>query len=491
MPSRSWPAILFLLLLTTMGLAQSKSAWKSPWKVSSPGEQGINSSILADGIRKARREGYNIHALLIIKNNRLVLDASFYPFSNAYVHDLASATKSVMSLLIGIAIDNGFIKSENEPILNFFPEYKATNDTLKAITIRDLLNMSSGFQCSWNDGEKELKEMRAGKDWVKFTLSLPFANYPDAQFSYCSGNYYLLGEILQRATKVSCYDFAQRYLFKPLGFGKVFWLSNYKGVNNGWGDLHISIYDLAKIGCLVLNNGAWNGKQLISSQWIEKIKPLHKIQKTESYGYGWWLDSENPDEIQAVGRGGQRLFIFKQRGLVIATFGGGGYESGDIDNLVLDAMQAYHHGKSCDCLLQQEVRIAALPDTSTLTAANFPAGQLNKRFFLTGNEMGLESLGFEKRKSDYYILLYFRDGSKQEHVIGMNNQYRFSLEPTFGLPMAVKGRWVNDTLEINYNRLSRIEDYRFSIVFKKEDLIEVKLTEASFRIDQVLTGKAK
>src|SRR5579863_2652202 len=194
-------------------IAPAYSQSNNPWQTSSPEEQGINSATLAAAIKRAKQHGDNIHSLLIIKNNHLVLDAGFYPFKNSYAHDLASCTKSITSLLIGIAIDKGFIKSENQPILDFFPEYKLTNDTLKAITIRDLLNMSSGFQCSWNDGEKELREMMASKDWVKYMFSLPFASYPNSQFSYCSGNFYLLAEILQRVTKGSCLDFAQRYLF--------------------------------------------------------------------------------------------------------------------------------------------------------------------------------------------------------------------------------------------------------------------------------------
>ncbi|WP_188933244.1 serine hydrolase domain-containing protein [Puia dinghuensis] len=478
------PVLLFLI--TSPAFSQSKNAWPT----SSPEEQRINSATLADAIKRAKQHGDNIHSLLIIKNNHIVLDAGFYPFKNSYVHDLASCTKSIMSLLIGIAIDKGFIKSENEHILDFFPEYKITNDTLKAVTIRDLLNMSSGFHCSWNDGEKELSEMRASKDWVKYMLSLPFSNYPNAQFSYCSGNYYLLAEILQRTTKVNCLNFAKKYLFKPLGFGKSYWLSNYKGVNQGWGDLHISIYDFAKIGCLVLNDGVWNGNRIISKKWLEKIQPLHKIQKTESYGYGWWLDSENPDEIQAVGRGGQRLFIFKGRNMVIATNGGGGYESGDIDNIGLEAIQAYRNGENSDSLLQKEIRDVALPDTSTLTAESFPDDELNKYFLLTDNDMGLKGMRFEKRKSGYYILLDYVDGFKDEHPIGMNNQYKISKEHDFGLPMAVKGKWANDTLKIDFNRLCRIEDYRFSIVFKKGNSMELTLIEDSRRIDQIFSGKS-
>jgi CubicO group peptidase (beta-lactamase class C family) len=144
MHNRKLLTICVFLLSTSVAFTQSQKIWKT----SSPEEQGMNSLIFANAIKHAKQDRTNIHSLLIIKNNHVVLDASFYPFKNSYVHDLASVTKSITSLLIGIAIDKKFIKSENEPIVSYFTEYKIKNDTLQKITIRDLLNMSSGFQCS-------------------------------------------------------------------------------------------------------------------------------------------------------------------------------------------------------------------------------------------------------------------------------------------------------------------------------------------------------
>jgi CubicO group peptidase (beta-lactamase class C family) len=474
------------LFITSLVFSQSPNTWKT----SSPEEQGMNSWSFIDVFRRIKKDSVNIHSLLVIKNNHIVLDASFYPFKNSYVHDLASVTKSITSLLIGIAIDKKFIKSEDEPIVKYFPEYKIKNDTLQTVTIKDLLNMSSGFRCSWNDGEKELRKMRSSEDWVKFMLTLPFETTPNKQFSYCSGNFYLLAEVLQRATKMSCHDFAKTYLFKPLDFGKSYWIANDKGINSGWGDLHISIYDFAKIGCLVLNNGTWNGKQIVSKQWIEKIQPLYKIHGTESYGYGWWLDSEHPDVIQAIGRGGQRLFVFKNSNMVVATFGGGGYDSGDLGDLVLQAIQTYAKDANHYLILQQEIKNAGLADSSITTTDTFPLNILNKDFLLDNNDMGLKKMRFEKRKNGYYIILNLIDIPKEEHLIGMNNQYKISGERTFGLPTATKGRWINDTLYIDYNRVCRIEDYKFAITFKEKNLIEIKLTEASKGINQTITGKA-
>lgn len=449
----------------------------------------MSSLSLANAITQVQHAGTNIHSLLVIKNNHLVLDASFYPFNNTYLHDLASVTKSIVSLLVGIAIDKKFISSENEPIVRFFPEYNITNDTLKAVRIKDLLNMSSGFQCSWNDGERELGEMRKSKDWVNFMLTLRFANNPGTQFSYCSGNFYLLAAILQRATQMSCHEFAQKYLFNPLGFGNSYWSKNDKGVNHGWGDLHLSIYDFAKIGCLVLNDGEWNGKQVISKQWLDNIQPLHKIQKTEFYGYRWWIDMENPGVVQAIGRGGQRLFIFKNRNMVIATNGGGGYDSGMIDDIILQAMEQYDKKENNYALLQKVVHNVSSPDTSTATPVFFPESELNRTFLLDNNEMGLRSMRFEKKKSGYYITVGFTDSSAETHPIGMNNQYKISHEHTSGLPMAIKGKWANDTLFMDYNRLCRIENYQFALMFKEKNVVDIRLTEASKNIHQMIHAK--
>jgi hypothetical protein len=247
---------------------------------------------------------------------------------------------------------------------------------------------------------------------------------------------------------------------------------------------------MAKIGCLLLNNGNWNGKQIVPKQWIDKIKPLYKVKKTESYGYGWWLDSENPDEIQAIGRGGQRLFVFKNAKMVIAAYGGG-FEAGDIDNIALESIKAYNEKENYYNQLQQQIRAAQSPGTTNTTIFDdkFSLIKLNQDFHFNENNLGLKSVRFEKRTKDEYLILNFTDGSKEEHPIGMNNRYKISSEHTFGLPVAVKGRWITDsTLEINYNRLCRIENYKLRITFKG-DSIELMITEPTKGINETLIGK--
>jgi CubicO group peptidase (beta-lactamase class C family) len=218
-----------LLFITLTGYGQKNS----PWKVSSPEEQGMNSLTLIKGIHKLTQDSTNIHSLLVIRNNHIVLDGCFYPFRKEYIHDIASVTKSIVALLIGIAIDKRFIKNEDEPVITYFPEYPVKNDKLKNVRIKDLLNMASGFACSWDDNEKELEQMQQSADWVSFMFSLPFYSEPGERFSYCSGNFYLLAEILQRTTKMNVHEFARKYLFDLLQFRKTFWEKNSKGVIHG------------------------------------------------------------------------------------------------------------------------------------------------------------------------------------------------------------------------------------------------------------------
>jgi CubicO group peptidase (beta-lactamase class C family) len=462
-----------------------------PWKMCSPEEQGMNSLTFIDGINHFKQDSINIHSLLVIRNNQIVLDAYFYPFQKNYVHDLASVTKSVTSLLIGIAIDKGYIENEDQRVLKYFPEYTTQSETLKTLRIRDLLNMASGLQCSWNDGEKELMQMRNSDDWVKFMFSLPFETIPGKKFSYCSGNFYLLAEILQRATKMTCLDFARRFLFKPMEFGKTYWLKNKKGVNHGWGDLYITTYDMAKIGCLILNSGKWNGKQVISKEWIEKIVPLYKIQKTESYGYGWWLDSENPDEIQAVGRGGQRLFIFRERNMVIAT-NGGGFEAGDIDNLVLESIKSYNKNRDYHTRLDSTVKTLQIPEVvrTDNIKDNFPSGILNKDFQFERNDLKLNIVRFERRNKNYYIILDFADGSKEEHPMGISDQYIISNEHASGLPIALKCSWESNKFIIYYNELCKINLYKFTFTFTEND-VDFEYQDKTNDLNLILKGSFK
>jgi len=223
----------FLLSIVFHYSFSQKNKLPATFPLTAPEQQGISSAILDSMMLFIKNTNQNIHHLTIIRNDHTVLDADIYPYSSNYLHDIASVTKSITSLLTGIAIDKGFIKDENENVLKFFPEIINHNKFSDSLKIKDLITMTSGFACGVSDGEKALSDMRKSKDWVKFIFDLPITSKPGETFSYCSCNFYLLGEIIYRTTQLTPYEFAKKYLFNPLQITGLKWLTNYKGINHG------------------------------------------------------------------------------------------------------------------------------------------------------------------------------------------------------------------------------------------------------------------
>ena len=193
--------------------------------------------------------------------------------------------------------------------------------------------MTSGFICGYQPGEKEHNEMFTSEDWVQFVLDLPMAKGPGQEYAYCSGNSHLLSAILTKATGTSMLDFAQKHLFTPLGINEVIWPADPQGITRGWGDLHLHPRDLAKIGYLFLNNGLWEGKQLVNAAWVEKstraqvdgaVKTNTFVRPDRDYGYAWHLVSEGPFSgmYYAAGRGGQSLTVLPDANIVTVITGG-------------------------------------------------------------------------------------------------------------------------------------------------------------------------
>jgi hypothetical protein len=192
-----------------------------------------------------------------------------------------------------------------------------------------------------------------------------------------------------------------------------------------------------------------------------------------------------------MGRGGQRLFILREKKMVMVATGGG-FDAGDIDDYALQSIKTFNKNKNYNDQLLDQVKIAGSEDITSpaIIKDKFSISELNKPFQFNKNDLKLKAIRFEQRNKDDYIILDFDDGTKEEHPIGMNDQYKISKEPTFGLPMAVKGRWIDDhALEINYNRLCRIEDFKFRIIFKGNS-IELTITESTKKINETLIGKA-
>ena len=330
--------LLFVFILTftiwcNFGLTADKQPdyWPTKgWRTASPESQGMDSDILVKMLNLIWEKNIDIHSVLVIRNGYMVLDAYSYPYDSEIPHHIDACTQSISSALVGIGIDKGYIKDVSQPVLDYFPTRVAKNldDNKKSMNLGNLLTMTTGLECRdpflyLQSGMMDMiipADWRMSKDWVQFIIDLPMAEEPGTRFQYCNGAPFLLSAILQEQTGMNALSFAEKHLFEPLGISEVGWPSNPQGITLGYGQLFMRPHDMAKIGYLYLNKGLWNGKQIISSQWINaSTRKYIDTKLLPGYGYHWWIASS--DAYIAAGNKGQFIMVAPNKNIV-AVFTG-------------------------------------------------------------------------------------------------------------------------------------------------------------------------
>ncbi len=275
----------------------------------------------------------NVHSILLIKDGRLVFEQYFYQYTKDSVQEMRSATKSFFSALTGIAIGKGFIKSKNETVLSYFPEYSLNNmsDAKKRIIVENLLTQQTGLDCDISNEKSEGNEtkMDYSDDWVKFTLDLPMIDTPGGKGMYCSGNPVTLGRIIEKTTGMPLLQFAEKNLFKPLGFTKYNWYFKPDKSNaENYCQVYLTPREMSKFGLLYLNDGKWRNRQVVPASWVKESFEKHSVVQGVNYGYLWWLKYLDADGgiryygNAAQGNGGQRIYVFPQQNTVVVITGG-------------------------------------------------------------------------------------------------------------------------------------------------------------------------
>jgi CubicO group peptidase (beta-lactamase class C family) len=309
---------MFTSFCSTTNVKKAKSTAEEQWEGSTPEKQGMDSGKLVELLNEIKEKEYDIDSVTIIRNGNVVIDAYFFPFQKDYKHILHSCTKSITSALVGIAIEKGYIKSVDQPVIEFFPDRSFANldENKRAMTLEHLLTMTSGLECrdSYLYRWVGLAELRRSKDWVQHVLDLPMSEAPGEKFEYCNGVSYLLSAIIQETTKMKTLDFAHQHLFGPLGITDVRWKTCPQGIDIGWGEMWLKAQDMGKFGLLYLNKGRWNGKQIIPATWVEDSTFEHIFGTLfNSYGYQWWISSSY---YIAVGHGGQFIYVVPEKNMV-------------------------------------------------------------------------------------------------------------------------------------------------------------------------------
>jgi len=288
----------------------------------------------------------SVDGIVIAQHDKILYQHYFNGLTENSLHDSRSSFKSITSLLMGIAIDRGYIKSVNEKVYPFFPQY----DTFKNIdsgrldmTIQDLLEMKSGFNCEEWNGTKDCEgEMENSSDWLKFSLDLAMAHKPGTFWAYTSSNPMIVGGIIEVASKMPLSQFADTFLFQPLNITDYRWTKDPVGHAMTAGSFYIKPTDMEKIGQLILNKGMWQGKQIVSKRWInECTKPITKIEHFSNvgiskakdvsprptyYGYYWYNEKVVTDRFSynvvfASGNGGQYIMTIADLDLVVVFTG--------------------------------------------------------------------------------------------------------------------------------------------------------------------------
>jgi CubicO group peptidase (beta-lactamase class C family) len=319
------------------------------WRIDTPDAAGFDRSRLC-GLADRLQDADDVHSVVVARHGRLIFERYFagydepwghddrrYEFDATMKHDMRSVSKSVVSLLAGIAIDRGLIQGVDAPVLQFFPELaSAAPEGWMAIRLRDVLTMSSGISWDenrpWNDPKNDEPHLGSETDPMRYVLSKPIAAPPGTQWNYNGGGVDLLGAIIARQSKQPLDVFAREALFAPLGITDFEWQTYQNGRISAAAGLRLRPRDATKIGQLMLNKGAWQGAQIVPADWIEQSTRL-RFQAIGYFGglffYGrfWWLGRTLSGErevpwISAMGQGGQRIFIVPSLDLVVTTTSG-------------------------------------------------------------------------------------------------------------------------------------------------------------------------
>ena len=260
-------------------------------------------------------------------------DPYWHPyFHGTDLHTMQSVSKTVTSVIYGIAMTRGDFKAGlNTPVLKYFDAAKVKNvdQRKRRMTLKDVLTMTTGLAWSeedvpYDDPRSDSSLMEATDDWVQYTIDKPMAADPGTVFNYSSGATQLLAYIFQKETGQDIEAYGEAHLFAPLGI-KHHWKRTYLGVVDTEGGLYLDGADMAKIGYLFLHDGMWNGRRIVSKEWVtESVTPYVDAVAPFKYGFKWWLypRAQAGQYIwMARGFGGQRLMVFPQEGLIV-TFTG-------------------------------------------------------------------------------------------------------------------------------------------------------------------------
>ena len=347
--------------------------------------------------------------------------------------------------------------------------------------------MQAGLECVAEPQEVTLFEMQGSPDWVQFMLDLPMTDPPGTRFVYNSGGVHLLSSIVRKATGANALAFAREHLFAPLGIKEVVWPTDLDGLDNaGWGSLRITPHAMAKLGYLYLNEGVWDGEQVLSAEWVKAATTRHVAFSEDAseagYGYLWWLHG---DVFAAQGRGGQRIFVVPDKRLVVVVTAGGAGQAGKrlLDRYIVPAVKAETPlSANPDGVRRLQAHIdraaqAPAAKTTRVQRPPKPARAISgKVCALEPNPLGLTTVLLDlaqKQEATVRFTATSYDMEKEngfEFMVGLDGVPRQS-PGRFGIPVVAKGHWTPDgVLAIDLDEVGNINRWHIRAAISGDTL---------------------
>ena len=314
------------------------------WRRAAPGQVSLDASRLDNLIQRLRDNRIpQIHSLLIVRQGYLAVEEYFNASRANDVHTLQSVTKSVTSLLLGIAVGQGAVADVGRSVISFFPEYPDLlnlDSRKQAMTLRDVLTMRTGLD--WSEDPYEgspLQQLNATRsEWIRFFLDWRMREQPGTRFEYNSGGVIVLGGVIYNTTGLVADEFARRNLFDPIGVGPAAWFTGGPhGLPHMGGGLNLRAVDMARLGYLVLRGGHWGDRQVVPADWLQAsltpqvLRPRNFAGYPTDYGYLWWLlplDGQGATGdpaatiYTAAGAQGQWIFVIPRYDVVVVVTAG-------------------------------------------------------------------------------------------------------------------------------------------------------------------------
>jgi len=399
-----------------------------------PGSRGTDPAIILAMLEEIERHDLELHSLLIWQDGALITSAYWAPYSRARPHMMHSVTKSFTSMAVGLAVSDGLLSVE-DAVLEFFPDYAGpVDDNLRAMKVRHLLTMTSGHGRGISGGSWR----RVLSSWVEDFLRQPTPYEPGTVFVYDSAASYMLSAIVQRVTGRLIADYLSERIFEPMGMSvNMTWDTGTDGINTGGNGLSCTSEDMLKLGILHLQNGEWQGRQLLPRAWVqeatglqvrdvvlgvftgdhylgpEEVGDSQPVSRREGYGYQWWRGPHN--SFSANGLFGQYCIVLPEKNAVVGFTGGLEDSDRRVHQLIYDVLRPAlgKGGGTSESAERLDERLADLRLQNYADEAFSPDQVPCGTWMIEPNDQGIERIVVASNNRELSVTLRDADGEHE------------------------------------------------------------------------------